>query len=477
MILWVALALMTAAAAGLVIAPLIRRSARVLPRAAYDREVYRDQLQEIERDVERGLIGDVEAEAARTEIGRRLLAAEDAAAAGGADRAESALDPETSPDPSATRSRTLPIAGGVVGVAAALALYVTIGAPGLPSKPAADRVQTATGLENLTGEQLVDELARRLLERPNDLRGWTLLAGAQARLGRFQDAAASYAKARALDPTDANLVSSYGEALAAGAGGRITDQAIQAFRDANKLNPEEPRARYYIGLYALQQGRAAEALRAWRQLLAESPPEAPWVPVVRQRIGQVIERAGGTPPSAAAPSAEAPSSGTSASPPGPTSEDIAAAHQMSADDRQAMIRSMVARLEDRLKDEPNDVDGWLRLGRSWGVLGDRAKARDALAKAAELKPDDPAVLAQYALATLRAADGTRPVPPAFEAIIEKILKLDPGNSNALFLSGLAAVRGGDADRARQRWGELLSRLKPGSPAHADLQRRIEALPK
>ena len=460
MILWIILAAMTLGAAALVIAPMIRRGHRALPRAAYDREVYRDQLQEIERDVERGLIGDTEAEAARIEIGRRLLAAEDAAEEGTQAEAETA----------APKARTIPIAGGVVGVAAALALYITIGAPGQPGMPAAERVQTASGLENLSGEQLVDELARRLKDRPRDLRGWTLLAGAQARLGRFEDAAQSYARASALDPTDANLVSSYGETLAAASGGRITGDALEAFRKANRLNPEEPRARYYIGLYAQQQGQTAEALAIWRRLIAESPPEAPWVPLVRQRIAQAAAERPVPGPGTTARQDGAPA-------PGPTSEDIAAAQEMSADDRQAMIRSMVERLEDRLAEEPNDVDGWLRLGRSWGVLGDTAKARDALAKAAELKPDDPAVLAQYALATLRAADGNQPVPPAFDATIEKILKVDPGNSNALFLSGLAAVRGGDTDRARQRWGELLARLKPGSPAYADLKRRIEALPK
>ena len=402
MTLWAVFAAMALGASAALAAPLLVRRAPPRPRAAHDLEIYRDQLLEVARARDGGLIPEGEAEAAEAEIGRRLLAAEDALRGGEA-------------APPAARRPGLALVLGLAVPALAAAVYGSLGAPGLPAGPAAERAAaTADDLPALAAR-----LAARLEAGPGDPRGWRLLGRVLSGLERFDEAARAYGRAAALLPGDAGLRALRGEALAAADGGRVTEAARRAFADALARDAGEPRARFYLGLAALQAGDREAALARWRALAADSGPDSPWLPALRRRIGAL---AGAAPPQA-----------------GPDAADVAAAALLSAEDRAAMIRSMVESLARRLEEDPDDAEGWARLARSYRVLGEADKARGALARLARLRPGDTDVLLAYARSLAEGGpDGARAAE--LEAVIGRILALDPGNRAALRIAGEAAGR-------------------------------------
>ncbi len=346
MMFWVAIAAMSLAAVGLLLWPLLRPSPPSPPRDAYDLEIYRDQLAEIERDVERGVLGADLAGSARAEVGRRALAADGRVAAA------AAADP-------VPPSRRWPImAVAAVPVVAAL-LYFSGGAPGLID-PVEQVAEDPNMPDDAEVETLLARLAERLRKAPGDLQGWQLMAKTLFSLRRFAESAGAFEKASALAPGDADLMARRGEALSFANDGTVTPRAVALFGAARMADPNGARARYYLGLAALQAGRRREALDAWRALVAEAAPDAAWLPTLLPRIRRLAGELG-----------------IEIAAPGPTKDDVAAARDMSAGDRDAMIRTMVGRLAARLEKEPDDAEGWLRLGRSWQGLGEDAKSRDA----------------------------------------------------------------------------------------------------
>jgi len=380
MTFWLFAGLLTALAVGLLLLPLLRRAGTTLPRQAYDLTVYRDQLAEVERDVERGVLTPDQAAAARTEIERRLLGAAESqpeADGGGRDK-----------EPGGRRPGLLS-AGLALGLpAGALSLYLLLGAPGVPSIPLAERPNTEGSPTDMA--QLVDQLAGRMAANPDDPQGWRLLARSYGQLGRFDEAAAAYRQAIARGGADAETWASLGEVLTAGADGMVTPEARQAFATALQQNPNDPRARYYGGLAYAQDDRFKEALEVWRSLEADSPPDAPWRNLLEQQIARTQETLG--------------MEGGSAPAPGPTAQDRAAAAEMAPEQRAAFIRSMVERLATRLESEPDDLDGWLRLIRAYTVLGERDKATEALERATALAAELPADAPEHkAIDSARAA--------------------------------------------------------------------------
>lgn len=364
--LFTALALMTAVAALAVLWPLSRARTLKATREA-DLAVYRDQLAEIARDAKSGRLPAAEAEAARIEVARRMLAADAAAESASAD-----------PAVAGRRRRAAAIFALLFVPVCAAALYAIMGSPGIPGAPLAERMAAAPDRSDVA--ILVRRVEEHLQKNPNDGQGYEILAPIYLRLGRPEDSARAYGEAiRILGPS-AERLSARGDALVVAADGLVTADAAKAFAAALALNPAEPRAAYFLGLAAEQDGRAQDAARIWGDLLARTPASA----LYRPMVAEALARVGGTVPPAA------PSPAT----PGPNAADVNAAAQMSPQDRNAMVRGMVERLAARLDQEPNDIDGWERLIRAYGVLGDKDKADAALKTARAALKDDPAALAR-----------------------------------------------------------------------------------
>lgn len=373
MILWLVFALMTAAAIFAVLWPLARRG-DVRPGGS-DVEVYRDQLEEIERDRAAGLIGAAEAEAAKIEVSRRLLAAADAAEAGQAPTDASAL----------WRRRAAAVAGLLLLPIGATALYLVLGSPNLPGAPLAARLNAIH--QNSPIANLVAQAEAHLARNPDNVRGYEVLAPVYLRLGRVNDAVYARRKILTLAGESATRQADLGEALTAAANGIVTQDAKVAFERALALEPKETKARFFTGVAVQQDGKPEEAARIWRDMLADAPADAPWVPAVRHALASIGQPVA---PASGAVAGGAPIAGAAA----PSAADVAAASQMSEQDRSEMIRGMVVRLAGRLKENGGDVDGWQRLIRAYMVLGERDKAQAAAADARKALAGDPDKLRQ-----------------------------------------------------------------------------------
>jgi cytochrome c-type biogenesis protein CcmH len=349
MTLWFVFALMTAAAIFAVLWPL-SRVARPQNDGS-EAAVYKDQLTEIDRDVAAGLIGPSEADAARVEISRRLLAAVDGQ--------------RTPPVASSIGWRRSAAVIALVGVPiAAIALYLPLGSPRLGDFPLAERTRVPDATQPL--DNLVAQVEAHLEKNPADGRGWNVLAPVLARLGRYDDAVRAYRNSIVYNGDSAERRADLGEAVAAAAGGVVTSEAKAEFERAIALNADDAKASYFLGLAAEQDGRINEAASMWRAMLEKAPPDAPWRPLIQAALARV----GGS----AAPVL--------------SDEAMAAAKDMNETDRAAMIRGMIDRLATRLKQDGGDVEGWLRLVRAYMVMGDRDKAKDALTDARQAVAND-----------------------------------------------------------------------------------------
>ena len=252
----------------------------------------------------------------------------------------------------------------------ALGVYLVIGRPDLPPQPLQARIDGAVANQDMAA--MVRQVEKHLEQKPNDARGWIVLAPAYKRIGRFTDAANAYRKALALSGPDADLMTDMGESLVLANNGLVSKEAQEIFEAVQKAAPQHMKARFYVALGLRQEGKTAEALTGWNAILAESAPDAPW----RATVEQQIRSAGGQLPKG----------------PALTEEQIRQGQQLDAGERTAMIRSMVEGLDERLATDGSDIDGWLRLIRARMVLGEKDKAADALNRAAEaLKNDQKAV--------------------------------------------------------------------------------------
>ncbi len=355
---YVLAAVLALASAVALVRPLVRGGGAAAGRDAQDAALYRDQLAEIDRDVERGVMTPAEAEGARAEISRRLLSA--------AERADAGVRLDAAPR---RYSRFLAAAAAVGAPVLALAIYYSVGAPWLPghpdgvqragevrANPAARLSQAEAEAEVLGAAEpqappaeleeyatLIARLETLVKERPGDVQGLELLAKGYMRLGRYGDSWRTYRQLieAAGEQAKATYYAEMAEAMVMAAKGYVSAEAARALETALSRDPALPAARYYRALGVAQAGKVDEAIAAWEKLRAETPPDAPWRGVLDRTLAEARAlRDGGA---------------------GPGAAEIAAAEAMPAEERQAMIEGMVARLEGRLTSEGGTPEEWLRL--------------------------------------------------------------------------------------------------------------------
>lgn len=398
MTLWLILTVMTAAAAFAVIWPLTRRAAAA--RSGNDMAVYRDQLEEVERDLGAGLIGTTEAQAARIELSRRLLAAADA------DRAADTAAPATAAAGSILwRRRAAAIATVVALPVIAGSLYLRLGSPELASAQAAAQAGMRPGPRGAVAaadpsvQSLIAQAEAHLASNPDDGRAWEVLAPVYMRLDRYSDSVSAWRNVVRLLGENAERDSDLGESLMAEANGVVTAEAKAAFVRAASLDDTLVSPRYYLGLAAEQDGRRQEAATIWRELIDQAPPGAEWVGEVRQSLARVESK--------------------TVAPPAPTAAQVASAAKEPPEQQTAMIQTMVDRLAARLKQDGSDPAGWAQLIRSYNVLGQADKARAASVEAQQALASDASKLDQLNAAlkggdanTVTVAAATPPAPAA-----------------------------------------------------------------
>jgi len=373
MFFWLCAAFLTIAACLAVLLPFLRRDNPAADPLAHDMEVYRDQLSELERDAARGLIAPAEAEQARAEIGRRILQL---------DRSEGAR-----PRQSFDRAAKLVASAAVLAVPVlSWGIYVAVGSPAEPDRRLA--VRLSGNPEQNSVAELVARAEQHLTQNPDDGRGWDVLAPIYLRSGRAQDAVTAFTNSIRINGATAAREAGLGEARVAVSGGIVTADAQSAFSRALAIDPADGKARYYMALGHSQEGDGEKSMALWQAMTMDLPEGSPWrraaADALRQTAAAVTER-------------------------GPTDGDIAAAAQMSAQERMVMVEGMVAQLDGRLRENPDDLDGWRRLMRSYQALGRPEEARKALERGAgQVGVDTPLGRDLLALAASLGEGGVQP---------------------------------------------------------------------
>lgn len=360
-----------AGCAALLLAPPFLRPQRAPP--AEDASLAHDtaQLSSVDREEASGEIDAAAAEELRAEIGLRILAA------------------PTAPPPPERAGPNRAAAAGVISfiLLGAAGLYAAIGSPNL-AQPRADSAQPADALSDI--DTVIARLRARLADAPEDTLGWRLLGWAYFETGRYQEAVESYRRAVALAPGDANYSSALAEAITHANGGMVSPEALTDFQQALSLDRSDERARYYLALAKAQSGDIAGAVNDWIVAVNDAAPDSQWAPQMRASAEAAAQRAGLNIQGRMRAPAPA----------------IPVETEASSEQRQ-IIAAMVDGLELRLRSNPRDAEGWMRLMRSRMVLNQPERAQAALAGALRAFEGEAATQAR-----LRAAAAELNVPGA-----------------------------------------------------------------
>ena len=437
MLLALIFAALTLATLATVALPLLRPVHAVADRGQFDRAVYRDQLKELDRDLARGVLSAAEAKSARLEIQRRLLAA----------------DGRSSGPLRAGRSPLL--AAGITGFVLIVAgtLYLRLGSPALPDVPFASRSDNPAVVQASNHIDMKDaalKLRARLDADPNNADGWVLYARTESMLGDYAAAKNAYGRAMELGQKGPDVLASYGEMLVLSEQGIVSPAAKQAFEQARAVDSKNDVARYYLALADAQAGEVKRAIAGWSSLAADIPQDSPMRPEIERRVAEAAQSGG-----IAAPTLP---KGTTPQAPSPEEAAMQAAAQLPEAQRKEMISGMVAQLAAKLKSDPKDLQGWLQLGRSYAVMGERDKAADAYQHAAALDPNDVTIKLREVEALISGLQASDALPERAVALLREVNKAAPDQPEALWYLGVVAARDGKPAEARDYWTRLLKVL-------------------
>lgn len=439
--------------------PMLRQPETVRGRGYYDRMVYRDQLRELDRDVARGLLSEADVAEARVEIQRRVLTTDTIPlrpAPGWHDRS-----------PIMATLVAAFLVGGTVG------LYALLGAPEPPGivfvarPPLAGDMPTPV-LEHAELARTAARLAAKLEADPDDAERWVLYARASGSLRRWTIAVDAYRHALALNLVSPDVQVGLGEMLVMQADGIVTPAAHDAFTAALEDDPRNEVARYYLALAAGQAGEPAGTIRQMQALLADIPDDSPLREEIAKRIAQAAKAAGvplpvlarGLPPATAVAEAD--------------STDAVAIVPES--EQKTMVAAMAAKLAARLEIEPDDADGWMRLGYAYVVMHDRERAAEAYDRALALKPDGLALRLQAIEGLLSGLKPADALPPRAVALLKQVEQVAPDEPEVLWYLGMVAAHDGRPEEARRYWSRLLGKLPADGDNTQMVRSALNALP-
>ena len=383
-------------------------------------------------------------------------------------------DEETGGEPATASpaiNRRIGIALASLVMAASLAIYLVLGRADLPAQPLSERgAEIAAALKQAqavagTRDSALAAARAAAAETPNDVGAWLRLAMAAAASGDHETEMTALQQAETLTNGDPAIRAMRAEAMARAANGQVTVPTRELVAEILAVNPAEPRALFLSGLAAYQDEDYAAAVAVWQRLQAASAPDAPWMPLLAENIADAA-RTGGirlteqTPPEA--------------TPRGPSEADVAAAAEMTDEDRQAMIESMVDGLAARLAEDPSDAAGWQRLARAYEVLQRPRDAQAALIGAADAAAGDLRAqllaLEQMVVGRLEAE-----FTDAASRLMDRARTLGPDHPETLYLGGHFARLEGDRATARRLWEALLARLPEDAPIIPQLRAAIDSL--
>lgn len=367
---WFILPVFFVIALGMLLIPLFRnRNEEVeTKKHTQNMDVYKAQLQELDTDLKSGALSETEAASARLEIERRLLKTEE-----NQEKTDKKHPTET--------SGTMLVMVTTIVLLGATGFYLNIGMPGMQDFPLKEQKHSTAALakENKASADIITEISEiktHLSQNPDDIKAWRALGQNQGKLKKWSEAAQAFQRWYELEPDNINAAVTYGESLIMLSDGRVGPAALLTLKRARNMQPQHPAVRHYLALAQYQSGNIEQALASWEKLAADSEAGAPWLRPLRGWIRQAQKDLG----------IETIENKTAA--PRLSEAQQKALTEMSPSEQTEMIRGMVGRLQDKMDQNPENIEGWFRLAQAYGVLGQKGDAIKSLEMALKYAPDD-----------------------------------------------------------------------------------------
>ena len=365
---WIVSAFLLLIALAIILIPLFRYREDAEQDQSQSINVYKAQLKELDGDQKNDQLSEAEAVSARLEIKRRLLKV-----------ASNSEDKIETIGTSAARPTLVMVT--VLVFLGSYGFYLLNGNPGMPDFPLDEQRNSAARMtkEDAKSPEMINQVAilkTYLAQKPDDIESWRTLGQLETDLHNRPEAAKAFQRWHELDRDSIDAAVVYAESLIILSDGRVGPAALLVLNRARKIQPKNPGVRHYMALAEYQDGKVEQALADWKALAADSKPGAPWLNALNRWIRKAEKEL------------DLPISVARGTGPALSAEQRATAADMSPAERAKMIKSMVARLQSKMDENPKNIDGWFRLARAYSVLGQKADAIKAMEQAMKYAPDD-----------------------------------------------------------------------------------------
>ncbi len=366
---WIVSAFLLLVALAIILIPLFRYREDEEQDQSQSLNVYKAQLKELDGDQKNDQLSAEEVTSARLEIERRLLKV---ASTSKEDKTETTVT---------KTARPLLVMVTVLVFMGSYGFYLLVGNPGMPDFPLDEQKNSAAQMtkEDAKSPEMISEVAilkTYLAQKPDDIKAWRTLGQLETDLHDRPEAAKAFQRWHELDPNSIDAAVVYAESLIILSDGRVGPAALLVLNRARKIQPQNPGVRHYMALAQYQAGNVEQALAGWKSLATDSKPGAPWLNALNRWIRKAERELG------------VQSTGSRGAGPALSAEQRASVASMSPADRAEMIKSMVARLQSKMDENPENIEGWFRLAKAYSVLGQKADAIKAMEQAMKYAPDD-----------------------------------------------------------------------------------------